>query len=232
MQKPAPGTISKLADWRPEQHIGRHVAAENPTPFLRLFIAIPLPADVRQEIGRLQARLRRETPPGTVRWSPKDQFHITLKFLGDVPAEQLAALQQALAPICAAGRPLELSAHGIGFFPHASQPRVIWAGAGDHHHRLPELHRQIDEATRRFAPAERPEKFASHITLGRFKPGGHGGIPRLLEAAAALHDRHFGDWQASEVQLVQSQLTSVRAEHSVLAAFPFQIPLETSHLED
>jgi 2'-5' RNA ligase len=204
------------------QHIDSPMADETPASFVRLFIAIPVPPEVRGEIGRIQSRLQRETPPGTVRWAQLDQFHITLKFLGDVSSEHLAALQEILRPICASFAPMDLSARGIGFFPPTSRPRVIWAGVGDCQDHLPVLHRQIDEATRLFAPTERPEKFTGHITLGRFKPGGHGGIPRLLAAAATLRDRHFGDWQASEVQLIQSQLTSVRAEHLVLAVCPFR----------
>jgi 2'-5' RNA ligase len=187
---------------------------------MRLFIAIAVPPVVRQEIGRVQYRLQRVAPPGTVRWAPPDQFHITLKFLGDVPAQHLAALEQSLAPVCAACQPLQISARGINFFPNAIRPRVIWTGADDIQKQLPELHRQIDGASRWLAPAERPEKFTGHITLGRLKPGGHGGIPRLLEAAAVFRNRWFGDWQAAEVQLVRSQLTATRAEHSAIAVFP------------
>jgi 2'-5' RNA ligase len=218
---PHPST-SRLAPSPGRQQIDTLMAAETPASFLRLFIAIPVPPSVRAEIGRAQSRLQRETRPGTVRWAPLDQFHITLKFLGDVSAENLAALQEILRPICASFAQLDLSARGIGFFPHTNQPRVIWAGAGDRQDHLSELHRQIDKATQPLAPTERPEKFTGHITLGRFKPGGHGGIPRLITAVSPLRDRHFGEWQASEVHLVQSQLASVRAEHLLLAAHPFR----------
>ena len=61
---------------------------DNSSAFLRLFIAFAVPADVRQEIGRAQGQLRRHSPPGAVRWTRPDQFHITLKYLGDVPATQ------------------------------------------------------------------------------------------------------------------------------------------------
>ena len=84
---------------------------------------------------------------------------------------------------------------------------------------LSELHRQIDDALRWLAPAERPEKFTGHITLGRFKPGHHAAIPKLLELAAGLRDLHFGDWQAEAVEIVRSELTSTGAEHAVVARF-------------
>jgi 2'-5' RNA ligase len=195
------------------------VAADTPAPFLRLFIAIAVPSEVWQEIGRGQSRLQRNSPPGVVRWTRPNQFHVTLKFLGDVPAEQVAALETSLAPLCATFPGLQLAAQGLGFFPSPHKPRVIWAGARDGHGQLSELHRQIAEALRWLAPNERAERFTGHITLGRFKPGHHAAIPKLLELAAGMADRHFGDWRAEAVELVRSELTSTGAEHTTIATF-------------
>ena len=195
------------------------MATENPSAFWRLFIAIAVPPEIRAEIGRAQGRLKRETPPGTVRWTQSEQFHITLKFLGDVPTEQVSELEKSVAPVCAVSSSLRLSARGIGFFPNARKPRVIWAGAHDDDGRLDKLHRRIDEALRWLAPGERSEKFTGHITLGRFKPGHHAAIPRIVEQAAVFRERHFGKWQAEKIEIVRSELTSVGAEHIPIAAF-------------
>ena len=192
----------------------------NPPPFLRLFIAIAVPLDVRQEIGRAQGRLQRNSPPGAIRWTRPEQFHVTLKFLGDVPSEHTAALEKSVAAVCSASSALRLSADGIGFFPNAHKPRVIWTGARDDSGLLSELHRQIDQALRWLAPAERPEKFTGHITLGRFKPGRPAAIQKLLELVSDLHGQHFGVWQAREVDIIRSELTSVGAEHLPIASLP------------
>ena len=85
--------------------------------------------------------------------------------------------------------------------------------------RLAELHRHLDETLRWLAPAERSEKFTGHVTVGRFKPGHHAAIPKLLELAADFRTRHFGGWEAREVQIVRSELTSLRAEHVPLTSF-------------
>jgi 2'-5' RNA ligase len=193
---------------------------DHPSPFLRLFLALAVPLDVRKEIGRAQGQLRRLAPPGAIRWTQPEQFHVTLKFLGDVPAEQVAALEQAVSGVCSGSPAQRLSARGIGFFPNAQKPRVIWAGTGDDRGQLAELHRQLDEAVRPFAPAGKPERFAGHITLGRFKSGRHAAVETLLERATVLRDRHFGDWLAGEVAIVRSELTSAGARHTPLATFP------------
>jgi len=194
---------------------------DNSPAFLRLFIAIAVPPDVQQEIGRIQGQLQRSVPPGAIRWTRPDQFHVTLKFLGDVPAAQVAALEKSVSGACAGFPTLHLSADGVGFFPIEQKPRVIWAGTGDQEGQLAELHRRIDQAVEPFAPEGKPQRFAGHITLGRFKPGHHAAIRPLLERATVHRTRHFGDWQAGEVEIVRSELTSTGAKHTPLAAYPF-----------
>jgi hypothetical protein len=55
--------------------------------------------------------------------------------------------------------------------------------------------------------------------LGRFKPGHHATIPKLLELAADNCHQHFGDWQAREVEIVRSELTATGATHTAIATF-------------
>ncbi len=196
------------------------MTADNPAAFLRLFIALAVPPDVRQEIGRAQGQLRRNSPPGAIRWTRPEQFHVTLKFLGDVPSAQVAALEAAVAKVCVGFKVMKLSAHGIGFFPGAQPPRVLWAGVDDLSGQLAELHWQMDAAVRPFAPAERLERFTGHITLGRFKPGHHAATPNLLARATVLRDRHFGDWQAGAAEIVRSELTAAGVMHAPLALCP------------
>jgi len=188
--------------------------------FLRLFLAIAVPPEVRAEIARAQSQLQRHAPPGVIRWTKPEQFHVTLKFLGDVPAEQVAGLEQSAAPVCAGFAPLKLSARGIGFFPNEGKPRVIWAGADDGPGEMAELFRQLDEALRWLAPAEKPERFSGHITLGRFKPGRHGSLEDLMKRVAMLRDQLFGEWQAGAVELVRSELTATGATHTAMLVFP------------
>ena len=188
-------------------------------PFLRLFIAIAVPLDVRNEMRRAQDRLQRSFPPGAIRWTRLEQFHVTLKFLGDVPSAQVTALEQSVSNICSGCPALRLSARGIGLFPNVQRLRVIWAATDDNNGQLAKLHRQLDEAVRPFTSAGKPERFAGHITLGRFRPGQPMAVEKLLEQVTVLRHRHFGDWPAGEVKIIRSELTSAGAMHTPLAAF-------------
>ena len=84
-----------------------------PPETLRLFIALTVPEDVKTEIEKAQAALRRALPEGRVRWTKREQLHLTLKFLGDVHEREIMevcrAVEQGAAKImgpflCPAGR--------------------------------------------------------------------------------------------------------------------------------
>jgi 2'-5' RNA ligase len=195
------------------------MSGENLPGFLRLFIALPVPAEVRDNIARAQSQLRRAAPSGALRWTRPEQFHLTLKFLGDIPSAQLDALKQSMAEVCAGFSVFPLAAAGIGFFPHAQKQRVLWAGAADETGQLAELQRRMHAAVLPFAPADRSERFSGHITLGRFKPGHFGSLENLLERAARLRAQNFGGWPAETVELVRSELTSEGALHVPVGAF-------------
>jgi 2'-5' RNA ligase len=134
--------------------------------------------------------------------------------------EQVKPLEKSVAAVCAGFAPMQLAARGIGFFPGAHKPRVVWVGANELTGRLAELHRQIEAAVRSFAPPEPREKFTGHITLGRFKPGHPGSITEMLKWATTFQDRHFGNWCASEVDIVRSELTASGAMHTRLSRLP------------
>jgi 2'-5' RNA ligase len=196
------------------------MADENQAAFLRLFIALPVPEDVRGEIARAQGQLKRSAPPGAIRWTRADQFHLTLKFLGDFPSAQLDAMKKSVTEACIGFGAIQLAAHGMGFFPNAKKPRVLWAGAGDDEDRLAELHHRIHAAVLPFAPADSSERFSSHITLGRFKPGHHGSMDNFMGRAAQFHARQFGSWLADKVEIIQSNLTPEGAMHTVICVCP------------
>ncbi|HZT23656.1 MAG TPA: RNA 2',3'-cyclic phosphodiesterase [Verrucomicrobiae bacterium] len=195
------------------------MTVENPNPRLRLFVAIPIPEAVRNEIAPVQDELKRLAPAHTVRWVKPEQFHLTLKFLGDVSVEEVKALQQAVGSVCAARPALALRAYGLGFFPNARLPRVIWAGIGDDAGKLAELHAQVDAATRMFGVTSETASFSGHATLGRFKKFPRREMENFLRRVEALRERDFGSWTAGAVELVRSELAPDGARHTVLASF-------------
>src|SRR5262245_16969050 len=107
------------------------MAADSPET-IRAFIAIHLPDELLVSLRTLQARLQSGLPEELVRWAPPEQTHLTLKFLGNIATADIDPLTDALRTICQKTPPLLLYAEGIGCFPSAARPRVVWVGvAGD-----------------------------------------------------------------------------------------------------
>ena len=104
---------------------------------MRLFVALSLPETVRWQLRLLCGGL-----PGA-RWVPPENFHITLRFLGDVDGREIDYVDAALAGIRAPGFTLRLA--GVGHFASGSRVKAVWAGV-DKEPALQHLHDKIESA--------------------------------------------------------------------------------------
>src|SRR5258708_34892873 len=97
---------------------------------MRLFIAIPLPAEVVAALADLQKQLRISMPEAdqVIRWTEPRQIHLTLRFFGNVEEEKLAALRARIVLATADFRPFELRLGQCGGFPHSNPSRRLCAG--------------------------------------------------------------------------------------------------------
>src|SRR5262249_17380422 len=156
---------------------------------MRCFVAVALPAPVRERLGAARDELRCRAPDADVRWVSTEGLHITLKFLGEVAEDRLRAGGRAPsgggprppAPAPPGGhRALTLGARGLGAFPAARIARVIWAGVVDGAS-LAALASDVEAAlsTLGFSPEARA--FRPHVTLGRVRSRrGLGPLARAL----------------------------------------------------
>ncbi len=169
---------------------------------MRAFIALELSAQLRSELGRLVERLRPGL--GKVGWVKPDKMHLTLKFLGEIDEGRADLIAEGLRQACGRLPQFSFEAVGIGCFPSARRPRVVWAGIEGEIERARELQRGVDAALAPlgFEPEGRP--FSPHITLGRAR-----GPVRsdLLEAAIDGHKGvRFGGQRVTEAVLMRSRL--------------------------
>jgi len=103
---------------------------------IRSFIAIELSENILSAIADLQRQLKNQVPAGTVRWVRPEGIHLTLQFLGDVPAVKINSIAQALTETCAPCQPFSITIGGLGCFPNARRPRVTWVGADEPTHSI------------------------------------------------------------------------------------------------
>jgi 2'-5' RNA ligase len=182
---------------------------------MRLFVAIDIPDNVRSAIGSLVAKLRNACH--NARWARLEGLHVTLKFIGETPAENMEIIKTALVAIPSRA-PISLNFRGVGFFPNKRRPRVLWAGveAGPE---LAELAAAVEATLHPFGIPREERAFTAHLTLARFDP------PQGLDAIRAAIDKagplEFGGGAAKEFHLYQSVLKRGGAEYTRQATFSF-----------
>jgi 2'-5' RNA ligase len=189
----------------------------NPIEKHRLFLAIPVPDEVRTELRRLQRELQPLLPSHAVRWTKPEQFHLTLKFLGNVPAADTDALRNAVREVCAAAPPMRLRAEGTGFFPNARSPRVFWVDIKNPDGSLAEFQRRLELCAQSFTEKEDAKTFTAHVTLARFEKLRADEMDKLTNAIPSVIT--FGEWTAKEVQLIKSSLQPSGALHAIFDTF-------------
>ncbi len=133
---------------------------------IRLFIAIELPAVVRQRLADVSNELR-AMGLERLRWVKPENIHITLKFLGETPAERQPQIEDALRAAAEGVAPHELTLGALGKFGGRQNPRVLWVDVRGDVDALKALQKRVDGkiAPLGFPADERP--FAAHLTLAR-----------------------------------------------------------------
>jgi 2'-5' RNA ligase len=187
---------------------GADPASLPPPPTERLFVALTLPAAIRQTLAATACPV-----PG-ITWTRPEQLHLTLRFLGDVPAPQIEAMSERLAAIRVSEFVLPLE--GLGTFPPHSQPRVVWLGVGSGHPRLFQLRQRLDDALLAGGVQFDVRTFHPHVTLGRCPSAAPG-------LAAWLHQhRDFTapPFRVEAFDLYASELRPTGAIHTLKQRFP------------
>lgn len=140
---------------------------------MRLFAAILLPEDIRRELGRLSGGL-----PGA-RWPPEENYHLTLRFIGEADKGFAEELAEALSHV--ESGEFDLAIESLGSFGGA-RPRAVWAGVAPSEP-LAALRRRVESALVRAGLPPEERKFTPHITLARTAGA------RAPAVAAWLEDR-------------------------------------------
>jgi RNA 2',3'-cyclic 3'-phosphodiesterase len=186
-----------------------------------MFVAVEVPENVRLEVAEATKSLRRVLERARVSWTRPEQFHLTLKFLGNVDPAQLGPLTAALKTACSGVVPLGLTAAGIGLFPSARAPRVIWVGVQDAAGLLAPLQSRIEQACAPFTAEQSEGRFQGHVTLARIKQIHHHDAAELVRLVETLREPRFGSWTAGSVELMRSELGPTGAKHSLVEEIQF-----------
>jgi 2'-5' RNA ligase len=181
---------------------------------IRAFIGLPLPGvyqeRLKQARGRLEPGLRSK-----LSWTRPGNWHVTLKFLGDIGDDRVEPISRALAGVAWDG--FAVRGGGGGFFPGPDRPKVVWVGLALGADQCRDLAGRIERALEPLGlePERRP--FSPHLTVARVKRGERDPWPEALSALAAMD---WPEFRAERFTLWKSELSSQGPTYTALAEFP------------
>ncbi|MGI6066048.1 MAG: RNA 2',3'-cyclic phosphodiesterase [Bacillota bacterium] len=165
---------------------------------MRAFIAIQLNQEIKDNLARIGVCYRKEYPE--IRWVPPQNFHLTLKFLGEIDANALKDIKRKLTDICRDLQPFSIRLKGVGFFPGYYHPKVFWVGITAE----PDLFTLAEKINSSIIQGDN-KKFSPHITIARFKRNFSRG-EELLRRVKGQAPEEWGRMQVDCVNLMESIL--------------------------
>jgi 2'-5' RNA ligase len=187
---------------------------------VRLFVALEIPAAVRGQFGALINELRALESKSSAkkpRWVRPENLHVTLKFIGHIEPATLDPIRATLANVRSEA-PVDLRFRGLGFFPNARRPRVLWADTAASQN-LASIAGDVDASLARLGMPAEDRAFTPHLTLARCEPSG---ISTALSAAVERDAaRDFGGLRTNQFHLIESKLKPSGAEYTTLQSFVF-----------
>jgi 2'-5' RNA ligase len=182
---------------------------------MRLFIAVLPPAEILDEVDRAMEPYRATW--SDLRWLRRDNWHLTLTFLGDVDDDLPDKLAPRVERAAARRDPFELSFGGAGAFPRPARASVVWADVKGDRKALGRLADSTTAAGRRAgAPPDRHRDFNPHLTLARSRRHPVDVRPLVTELSAYAGK----SWTVDAIHLVRSNLGQQENRYETLTSWP------------
>jgi 2'-5' RNA ligase len=180
---------------------------------LRTFIAVDLGKAVRDRAVALQQQIARTG--AVVKWVEPANIHLTLLFLGEVDSREVPGVCK-IAAECAGRHPaFGLSVEGVGCFPNARRPRVVWVGIGAGAQPLCTIHDELEVPLEELGYRREERRYTPHVTLGRVT--GDRPTDGLATALAAQAAWKGGETTVRELRVMSSHLTPNGPVYTVLS---------------
>ena len=178
---------------------------------IRTFVAIVPSAEVRARASNLIDRLRQ--PKDGVKWVAPSAIHWTLKFLGDVAAEDIPEVCRRVESGVSPLRAFDVHVRGLGAFPTTKRPRTLWLGVGRGEQEMVNLQQAIESQLAELGFRKEGRRYVPHLTLGRVKQSLRGSLSKDLE--------QYTDYEAAtsridEVIVFSSRLSPAGPEYDPL----------------
>jgi 2'-5' RNA ligase len=180
---------------------------------MRTFIAFDLPREALSCVKRIQTELKAHK--FKVRWAAWTNIHLTLKFLGEIAAQEVGPIARELTGLAAAWEPIEFAVQGLGVFPGIRRPRVIWVGLGGATDKLRHFQEGLESKLHSLGHPKEKRRFKAHLTIGRSK--GRIEANKLLKALEECSNFEAVPFTAARLVLYRSDLKPGGAVYTALS---------------
>lgn len=172
---------------------------------MRLFIAIDLTENIKQNIKEIQDELKKT--PANLNIVKPEKTHITLKFLGDIEGKRVPEIEKILDKTTKNREKIPIQIEGMGAFPGLDYIQVIWIGTNKGTEKIKGIHKQIEKnvVEKNLAQKEKHD-FTPHITIARMN--GAKGKKQVQNIIENNKTKNIGQIEASKIKLKKSTLTS------------------------
>jgi len=185
---------------------------------IRSFVAVLLPDEVRRRLYEVAAGLRQQGRRSMV-WTPVENLHLTLRFLGALPADARGRIEEALGAAVGRCDAFRATLGGLGAFPRPRASRVVWVGVTEGAASLMALQERVETAVTASGMTPEARAYHPHVTLGRVRADARG---CTIEQEPSGPWADLGRFPVGAVHLMRSDLGRGPAHYRVLAAFPLR----------
>ena len=192
------------------------VSSADTKTLFRVFLAIPLPRQLKASIRVLQRQLQMQIPDA--RWIPPERLHLTLHFFGEIGQETLEKIKVSVLSVKGCKRSFTVGVKGLGAFPDRDRPRILWLDL-EPKGQLKQLHQDCSKALHSAGVATESRPYSPHLTIGRLRQH----KTEVAELCRSFGQQRIGQLPINTLVLFKSRLRPGGAEH---------IPLLTVRLDE
>ncbi len=172
---------------------------------MRTFIAIELPAEIKDYLSQLQGELK--ACGADVKWVEPKNIHLTLKFLGEIDDDKLGKITKIIQDATSEKSKFQVRISSLGAFPKIEFPRVIWVGVDSGDKETKQIAKELEEKIARIGIPKEERAFSCHITIGRLKtPLNREKLVQALKDKTELGGKNL-EFEVNKITLFKSTLT-------------------------
>jgi len=183
---------------------------------IRSFLAFELPSDIKKMVTHVSEDVRGSRL--NVKWVKVDNIHLTVVFMGNISTEDVPAIREEIKKGCLGFEPFDIYLKGLGVFPDARMPRILWLGLEGEIERMSSFKKGLQERLKTFGIKEEKRRFKPHLTLGRFRKPNRGD-PILEGIISRYKDLESPVCPLEELVMFKSELKPEGAKYTRLESW-------------